>query len=138
MLFDFTTWWINLFSHSPKARLLWNKLVYRYYLIALDSFGDVELFLRRNEDLAPATRTKLLHYFDDPNKKAYLQIQLAVSVDAGMPFVKATYTLEGDGPLAFQCYEIMSSLTAAHTIVYYTIVIIPRYSSYQSRQRREE
>jgi hypothetical protein len=28
---------------------------------------------------------------------------LAVSVDAGEPFVKATYKLNGDGPLALEC-----------------------------------
>ena len=34
-------------------------------------------------------------------------------VDAGMPFVTSTYKLEGDGSLALQCYEVISSLTAA-------------------------
>ena len=34
-------------------------------------------------------------------------------VDAGMPFVQATYRLEGNGPLALLCYEVISSLTMA-------------------------
>ena len=34
-------------------------------------------------------------------------------MDAGKPFVKATYILEGDGPLAIPCYEVLSSLKAA-------------------------
>lgn len=36
-----------------------------------------------------------------------------MTVDAGMPFVRATYSLEGDGPLALSCYEIISALKAA-------------------------
>ena len=34
-------------------------------------------------------------------------MELAVTVDAGKPFVQATYVLEGDGPLALQCYEVL-------------------------------
>ena len=40
-------------------------------------------------------------------------VELAVTVDAALPFVKATYVLEGDGPLALSCYETISSLNAA-------------------------
>ena len=42
-----------------------------------------------------------------------MEVELAVSVDAGLPFVQATYKLEGEGPLALQCYEVIASLTAA-------------------------
>ena len=42
-----------------------------------------------------------------------LQIELAAVVDAGEPFVKATYKLEGDGPLALECYEILGVVKAA-------------------------
>ena len=34
-------------------------------------------------------------------------------MDAGLPFVQATYKLEGDGTLALECYEVISSLTTA-------------------------
>ena len=34
-------------------------------------------------------------------------------VDAGEPFVKATYRFDGDGPLGLECYEILSSVNAA-------------------------
>ena len=34
-------------------------------------------------------------------------------VDAGAPFVKATYTLEGDGFLVFQTYSTLQALVAA-------------------------
>ena len=40
-------------------------------------------------------------------------MELAAIVDAGEPFVKATYQLEGDGALAFRCYEIFSTLEAS-------------------------
>ena len=79
----------------------------------MELFGDVESFLRTNEDLAPATRGKLLGYFNDMQKKVCLQIEMAVVVDVGIHFVQATYMLEGDGPLALTCYEAISTLTAA-------------------------
>jgi len=84
----------------------------------LVQFGDVEPFLTSHEDLAPVTRQKLLGMLSDPQKKAALKMELAVTVDVGEPFVKATYELESDGPLAIQCFEIVSavqaSLHAAH------------------------
>jgi hypothetical protein len=41
-----------------------------------------------------------------------LQIELAAIVDWGEPFVKATYRLEGDGALAFECYEVIDTIRA--------------------------
>lgn len=36
-------------------------------------------------------------------------VELAVSIDAAMPFIRATYELEGNGPLALSsCYETIS------------------------------
>ena len=46
-------------------------------------------------------------------------VELAVTVDAGMRFVQATYNLEGDGPLALTCYETISVLNAAARQAYY-------------------
>ena len=46
-------------------------------------------------------------------------VELAVTVDAGMPFVQATYNLEGDGPLALTCYETIRALNAATRQAYY-------------------
>ena len=40
-------------------------------------------------------------------------------MSAGKPFVQATYVLEGDGPLAIQCYEVISSLTTAVNLAHY-------------------
>ena len=68
-------------------------------------FGDVEPFLRENEHASSATRAKLLEFFDDPQKLFLLKVELAVIVDLGAHFVKATYALEGDGLLVLICYD---------------------------------
>ena len=41
--------------------------------------------------------------------------ELAVVIDIGEHFLKATYSLEGDGPLVFSCFEILSTVNAAAT-----------------------
>ena len=40
----------------------------------------------------------------DSQKLVTLKIELAAIVDWGEPFIKATYNLKGDGPLAFTCF----------------------------------
>ena len=85
----------------------------------LDLFGDIQPFLESNTDISPATRAKLLSMFSDEHQKSYLMVELAVTIDAAMPFVKATYSLEGDGPLALTCYEAISVLNAAARQAYY-------------------
>lgn len=42
-----------------------------------------------------------------------MQLELAATIDAGEPFVKATYRLEGDGPLALECFEVITMLQAS-------------------------
>lgn len=46
-------------------------------------------------------------------------MELAAVIDAGEPFVKASYTLEGDNPLALNCYEIVSDLFAGIHVQHY-------------------
>ena len=55
----------------------------------LKTFSDVKKFLER-DDLPPATSTKLLQVLDDPAKTRKLKIEIATTVDAMEPFVKAT------------------------------------------------
>ena len=132
-LSDFMLSWLSLFSHSTKSKILWKEQTdrpIRSYCPTrwwskwecmkqvLELFGDVETFLQRNDDFAAATRSKLLTFFDNPQKKALLKVELAV-VDFGIHFVKTTYNLEGDGPLVFRCYEAISSLTAAVNLAHY-------------------
>ena len=47
----------------------------------------------------------LTYILDDSQKKVKLQLELAAVVDAGAPFVRATYRLEGDGALVLSSYE---------------------------------
>ena len=127
-LSEFVMAWVSLFSHSPKARLLWKEqtgcMVKSYSPTRwwskwevmkqlLEVYGDVERFLQSHGDLPALTYSKLVRFFTDPQLKAYLQLELAVVVDFGLPFVQATYQLEGDGALALQCYEVISSLSTA-------------------------
>ena len=43
----------------------------------------------------------------------HLKIELAAVVDWGELFVKATYNLEGDGPLVFTCYEAIQEVISS-------------------------
>ena len=71
----------------------------------LEYFGDVEPFLRENENdhLAPATTGQLLDIFSDASDAKELELELAALIDRGSYFVTATYYLEGDRPLIFSC-----------------------------------
>ena len=126
--------WFSLFAHSPRARLLWKnrtgKAMSSYsstrwwskwevmsQVMAL--FGDVTPFLQANPELSPATNKKLLEILLNPTTMAFLQIELAAVVDAGEGFVKATYNLEGDGPLALTCFEVLSTLNAGIQVGHY-------------------
>ena len=85
----------------------------------MHQFGDVSPFLQSHLEVAPATTKKLLELFTDQQKKGVLQIELVAIIDGGENFVKATYNLEGDGPLVFECYEILTALTAGIHTAYY-------------------
>lgn len=132
-LSSFMVWWLSLFSHSPKAMLLWKEktgIAYQGYSATrwwskyevmkqlMDLFGDVEPFLK-DVSVSPVTVEKLLSVLRSPNDKKLLQVELAATVDAGMPFVKATYNLEGDGPLVLTCYDTISALNVAARQAYY-------------------
>ena len=40
-------------------------------------------------------------------------------MDVDQSFVKATYSLKGDGPLAFHCFEVLSTLSAGIQVAHY-------------------
>ena len=80
----------------------------------MEFFGDVEPFLKENDNLSSVCRASLLEIFDDPATAKVLDIELAATIDAGKQFVQATYYLEGDGSLVFTCYKRLSAL--AHAI----------------------
>jgi len=89
----------------------------------------MQTFIQRNDDFATVTRSKLLTFFNDPQKEALLKAELAVVVDFGVHFVQTTYLLEGDGPLVFCCYEVISALTAAVNLAHYPNLMLLHGSS---------
>ena len=76
-----------------------------------DAFGDVCTFIS-NQELPATTTTKVKDIINNPAKSRKLKIELAVTVDSMDPFIKATYCLEGDGPLSLSAYECVRSLYA--------------------------
>ena len=120
-----------MFSHSPKARLAWKALTGRAIKLYSATrwwskwevmkqlslqFGDVEPFLDNHKDMAPSLTSKLRSFSQDVQKSVYQQLELAAVVDWGEHFVKATYTLEGDGPLGLRVYEVINTIVASiHT-----------------------
>lgn len=81
--------------------------------------ADVQPFLEESTSVSPATRSKLLGILHNPNDKTHLMVELAVTMDAAMPFVRATHELEGDGPLALSCYDAISAMNAAARQAHY-------------------
>ena len=130
---EFCKLWISLFAHSPKARIAWKTTTglsirtysetrwwSRWEVIEQvhNLYGDIQGFLENNE-MAPATKEKLLSLLCHPQKRVLLKVEIAAIVDAGRPLVKATYILEGDGPLVVQCYEELSKVSASFSTAYY-------------------
>ena len=124
LLDEFISSWIVMFSHSPKTKLLWTTKTdlcspsysttrwwskFEVIKQVHDTFGDVENFLQ-NENLPPATSGKMLKILNNEGLCRKFKIELAITVDAMMPFVRATYNLEGDGLLALTAYREISSL----------------------------
>jgi len=124
-LTEFVGTWLALFSHSTKTKFLWKEQTgkamasysqtrwwskWEVMQQLLVQFGDIKPFLTKNTEIGPHTRPRLLSFFEDTQKLNYLKIELAAVVDWGESFVKATYNLEGDGPLAFTCYEAIQTV----------------------------
>ena len=82
-------------------------------------YGDILPFLEDNPDLSPATTMKLKSILSCSKKSSLLQVELASLIDAGEAFVKATYKLEGDGAVVFQCYVILAELHAGISTAYF-------------------
>ena len=81
-------------------------------------YGDLQPFLEENGDVGLATRRKMLDLLHDQQKQGLLKIELAATVDAGLPLVQTTYHLEGDGPLVLTCFEevdkVFKAIQVAH------------------------
>ena len=102
-------------SNWPKAKILqrnplWSK--WEVHKQLLEQFGDVTRFLQEaaTEKIAPNIVQDLL---SDPESLVNFNLELAVTIDVGEHFVKATYFIEGDGPLVFSCYEKLKAVAEA-------------------------
>ena len=135
--------WIQMFSHSPKTRLAWTSQTglsppsysatrwwskFEVMHKVHDAFGDVVTFLDK-DDLPPATSGKLLAILNDAAKCRKLKMELAMTVDSMLPFVKATYELEGDGLLALSAYRQISKL--------YTTISAQNFPNVKAIARKE-
>ena len=129
-LTEFGNLWIRLFSQSHKAGLMWKELTGRkpksysetrwwsrweVYKQLMEQFGDVQRFIDGmvREKVAPQTSRQLADFFADLNKVISLKLELAALIDVGEVFVKATYVLEGDGPLVLSCFETLQGVCNA-------------------------
>ena len=118
-LVEFGSLWIRMFHHSCKAKLLWKVLTgqtprsysetrwwskWEVYYQLMVQFEDVERFVEEAKDpkVCPQLLPQLQAILADPQRLMSLKVELAVTIDVGECFVKATYFLEGDGPLPFR------------------------------------
>ena len=56
-------------------------------------------------------RTQKFAILSGPQRLMSLKLELAATIDVVEHFVKATYFLEGDGPLVFAFYEKLSAFS---------------------------
>ena len=70
-------------------------------------------------ELTSSSCNKMLEIPNAQPKFRKLQIELAVTLDAMQPFVKATYTLEGDGTLALKAYGRLDALYQSVVLEHY-------------------
>ena len=121
ILDEFIKVWINMSLRSLKTKLLWRTKTGlpapTYCPTRWWSKWEVIKQLHvppfvEDENLPPS-RLKLKEILDDPPKNRKLRVELAITVDVGEPFVKATYWFEGDGPLVLSAYEEIAALRVA-------------------------
>ena len=86
-------------------------------------FGEVVPFLTNIDSGSTVTCSHLLRKVQDTQQSQLLRVELASVVDCGHSFVKATYQLEGDGPLILQAYEEIATVRAAVQSAHYPNVI---------------
>ena len=112
LLATFSSYWISLFSHSPRTKMLWKDYTgqamasysktrwwskWETFHQLMVQFGDLEPFLSAHPEIGPSLRSKLLDILHDPNQLGQLKMEVAAVVDVGEHFVKTTYCLEVDG-----------------------------------------
>lgn len=124
----FMNWWLQLFSRSAAAKLAWRERTgvtmptcsatrwwsrWEVMKFTMIHFPHVQGFLDDNQDIAPRLSDHIRAIMEDEEEQKRLKMELAGVVDAGEPFVKATYVLEGDGLLVFSTYSALQALSTA-------------------------
>jgi hypothetical protein len=124
-LHDFWASWNSLFCRSLKASTSWRQK----YGVAVPScsptrwwskreclhfilvnFGQVGVWVNRvfeNKEVEGANIRRLHEIMTDMNKMWKLRLELAAVVELTEVFQKATYILEGDGPLCCTTWQVL-------------------------------
>ena len=128
VLDEFGPKWVRLFAVSYKVKLLWMEQTgqavksysetrwwsrWEVYDQLLLLFGDVRPFLEANQDVAPKLTDHLWAIINDSQQLCRLKLELAVVIDIGQHFVKATSDLEGDSALSLCCYQRIQAVCSA-------------------------
>ena len=127
LLTELSQWWVSLFSRSPAARLAWRERTStdiktcnntRWWSLwevqnhLLLHFGDVESFLQDLE-ACPAARQHLLDVLHNEHQHKQLCMELAITINAGLPIVEKTYSMEGNGEIIVEAYENLQQLATS-------------------------
>ena len=127
LLATFSSYWISLFSYSPRTKMLWKDYTgqamasysktrwwskWEIFHQLMVHFGDLEPFLSAHPEIGPSLKLKLLGILHGPNQLGQLKMEVAAVVDVGEHFVKTTYRLEGYGALMVNCCEEIAKLRA--------------------------
>ena len=112
----FSHTWKDLTGRAPKSyseTRWWSR--WEVYQQLMVQFGDVERYMEEAKDakVCPQILPELQEILSDPQQHMLLKLELAATMDVGEHFVKATYFVEGDGPLIFSCYEKLSTVNQA-------------------------
>ena len=75
-------------------------------------FGDVKPFLQDLE-ACPAARQHLLDVLHNEYQHKQLCMELAITINAGLPIVEKTYSMEGDGEIIVETYENLQQLATS-------------------------
>ena len=82
--------------------------------------GTLQDFFRRQQQRkSPQTLYGNYETLSDPESLVNPKLELAETTDVGQHFVKATYFLEGDGPLVFSCYEKLKAVAEVFQVPYF-------------------
>lgn len=133
LLTTFLQWWVGLFSHSPATKLVWKTQTghaikgysrTRWWswwevLVQLEEHFQAVLPFLTGLEYSPTLRNHLKEVLEDDQQRTTLRLQLAVTLDAGRPFVTSTYSLEGDGEAVVTAYRTLQEVSTAAAVQNY-------------------